>query len=230
MAQSTISVSCKVQMTQKNMYKSVLRKSVLRKSAPLQVRTSGDDSISDSINSQNNDDTPRVDTPLDTPTLTPKRRGRRRSSMGRKSILQTASCATNTTTRVPSLVARPLGRSRATRHSTGRRSRMHSKIPWRTNWRNSMQHRGMRSMDEIIKLSNLMHFISNNCEERVTLLQIAMTPSEVCHRVHNSVSHTVTHWSGLLTCSVIISEIICHICRPGEKVKKTSCATLFTND
>ena len=152
--------------------------------------------------------------------------------MGRKRILQTASCATNNTTRVPSLVASPLARSRATRHSTvrPRRSRMHSRIPWRTNWRNSMQHRGMRSMDEIIKLSNLMHFISNNCEERVTLLQIAMTPSEVCHRVHNSVSHTVTHWSGLLTCSVIISEIICHICRPGDKVKKTSCATSFTND
>ena len=64
-----------------------------------------------------------------------------------------------------------------------------------------MQHRGMRSMDEIIKLSNLMHFISNNCEERVTLLQIAMTPSEVCYRSHDSLSHNTLGGSGAVFCN-----------------------------
>ena len=45
------------------------------------------------------------------------------------------------------------------------------------------------SGDEIQQLANLMRFITNNRAERVTLLQIAMTPFEVCDRSHNSLSH-----------------------------------------
>ena len=39
------------------------------------------------------------------------------------------------------------------------------------------------------KVKNLMRFVTNNCSERVALLQIATTPSEVCYRSHNSLSH-----------------------------------------
>ena len=35
------------------------------------------------------------------------------------------------------------------------------------------------------EVTNLMRFVTNNCSERVTLLQIAMTPSQVCYRSHN---------------------------------------------
>ena len=82
------------------------------------------------------------------------------------------------------------------------------------------------SNDEIQNLTNLMRFITSNHAERVTLLQIAMAPSEVCCRSHNSLSHSALSGSGTVPCSVII----CHICRSGHKVKKTPCVTLFTND
>ena len=39
------------------------------------------------------------------------------------------------------------------------------------------------SNDEIHELTNLMCFVTNNRAERVTLLQIAMTPSQVCYFV-----------------------------------------------
>ena len=45
------------------------------------------------------------------------------------------------------------------------------------------------SGEEIHTLTNLMRFITSNGSERVTLLQIAMAPSEVCYRSHNSLSH-----------------------------------------
>ena len=45
------------------------------------------------------------------------------------------------------------------------------------------------SNDEIHELTNLMCFVTNNRAERVTLLQIATTPSQVCYRSHNSFSH-----------------------------------------
>ena len=45
------------------------------------------------------------------------------------------------------------------------------------------------SNDEIHNLTNLMRFVTSHCSERVTLLQIAMTPFEVCYRSHNILSH-----------------------------------------
>ena len=42
---------------------------------------------------------------------------------------------------------------------------------------------------EINDVTTLMRFVTNNCSERVTLLEIAMKPSEVCYRSHNSLSH-----------------------------------------
>ena len=43
------------------------------------------------------------------------------------------------------------------------------------------------------EITNLMRFVTNNSSERITLLQIAMKPSEVCYRPgyrsHNSLSH-----------------------------------------
>ena len=44
------------------------------------------------------------------------------------------------------------------------------------------------SGEEIHKLTNLMRFITNNRSERVTLLQIAMTPFEVCYCSHNHIT------------------------------------------
>ena len=54
------------------------------------------------------------------------------------------------------------------------------------------------SGEEIHKLTNLMRFISNNRAERVTLLQIAMAASEVCHRSHISLSHNTLVWCRVL--------------------------------
>ena len=57
------------------------------------------------------------------------------------------------------------------------------------------------SSDEIYKLTNLMRFITNNRAERVTLLQIAMAPSQVCYRSHNSLSHSALGGSGTVFCN-----------------------------
>ena len=57
------------------------------------------------------------------------------------------------------------------------------------------------SGEEIHKLTNLMRFISNNRAERVTLLQIAMAPSQVCYRSHNSLSHSALGGSGTVFCN-----------------------------
>ena len=100
-------------------------------------------------------------------------------------------------------------------------------LPGMRNRRRSIS-RTPRAMsgEEIHKLTNLMRFITNNHSERVTLLQIAMTPFEVCYRSHNSLANNaLAGWA--LT---ILFVIICHIRRPGQKVKKTPCVTLFTND
>ena len=60
------------------------------------------------------------------------------------------------------------------------------------------------SGEEIHKLTNLMRFITSNHAERITLLQIVMTPSEVCYRLHNSLSHSALSGSGTVFCKFAI--------------------------
>ena len=76
--------------------------------------------------------------------------------------------------------------------------------------------KGMTSA-QIRKMTSLMHFVSTHRTERINILQIAMTPFKVCHRSQNA-----------LAFGTVCSVIICYICRPGHKVKKTPCVTLFT--
>ena len=52
--------------------------------------------------------------------------------------------------------------------------------------RKSTDRGGMSTALDMQNLTTLMGFMANNRAERVTLLQIAMTPFEVCYRSHNS--------------------------------------------